>query len=251
MNIDWNAQDYEKGFSFVHRYGEDVLGLVDAAPGARVVDLGCGNGALTAQLAERGYDALGIDASPDMVAAARELHPGLRFEQADACTFTLDEPADAVFSNAVFHWIADRDQDALLANVAANLAPGGQLVCEFGGYGCAGRVHAALGRAFARRGLVYHHPHYFPTIGQYAPRVEAAGLRVDFATLFDRPTPQVGDDGLANWIRMFLKKPFEGVEPRVADEVIAEAVEAVRPELWQSSRWVVDYVRIRLRARKP
>lgn len=65
MNIKWNADKYEKGFSFVHRYGEAVLDMVDLPEGSRMIDLGCGNGALTAKLAEKGYDVIGIDDSAD------------------------------------------------------------------------------------------------------------------------------------------------------------------------------------------
>lgn len=250
MNNTWDAAEYEDGFAFVHRYGADVLDLIDAAPGARAVDLGCGNGALTAQIAQRGFDVQGIDASAEMIAAARTAHPDLSFLQADACTFALDRPADVIFSNAVFHWIDDGLQDALLANVAANLAPGGELVCEFGGFGCAGRVHAALGRAFGRRGLEYRSGFYFPTIGEYTPRLEAAGLRPDYAVLFDRPTRQEGPDGLGRWIRMFVQHPFEGMDAAMVDEVIGEAVEELRPTLLRPDGWYVDYVRIRLRARR-
>ena len=250
MNNTWDAAEYEDGFAFVHRYGADVLDLIDARPGARVVDLGCGNGALTAQIANRGFDAEGIDASAEMIAAARTMHPDLMFTQADACAFKLDRPADVIFSNAVFHWIDDGLQDALLANVAENLAPGGELVCEFGGSGCAGRVHAALGRAFGRRGLEYRSGFYFPTIGEYAPRLEAAGLRPDYAVLFDRPTHQEGPDGLGRWIRMFVQHPFEGMDAAMVDDVIGEVVEELRPTLLRPDGWYVDYVRIRLRARR-
>jgi SAM-dependent methyltransferase len=55
MNIDWNAKGYQKDFAFVPKYGEAVLDLIDAAPGALAVDLGCGNGGLTGKLIERGY----------------------------------------------------------------------------------------------------------------------------------------------------------------------------------------------------
>lgn len=250
MNNTWDAAEYESGFSFVHRYGTDVLDLIDAQPGSRVVDLGCGNGALTAQIAERGFSVQGIDASAEMIEAARLAHPNLPFFQADACTFKLDQPADAIFSNAVFHWIDDERQDALLINIARNLVPGGELVCEFGGFGCAERVHRALGRAFRRRGLDYQSGFYFPTIGEYAPRLEAAGLLPDFAVLFDRPTRQEGPDGLRRWIRMFVQHPFEGMDAATVDELIDEAVEELRPMLLRDDGWYVDYVRIRLRARR-
>ena len=118
MNISWDAKGYKERFSFVHQYGEGVMELLTAKPGSRVIDLGCGNGALTAKLAERGYCVTGVDASPEMIALARGLHPDLAFECEDALRFSLPEPADAIFSNAVFHWIDADKQDALLANVA-------------------------------------------------------------------------------------------------------------------------------------
>lgn len=251
MNITWDAKGYTSGFAFVHQYGEGVLDLIDAAPGSHVVDLGCGNGALSEKLIARGYRVTAIDASADMLAQARALHPDIAFVQADATDFTLLEPADAIFSNAVFHWI-DRDRQPLLsASLARNLRPGGQLVCEFGGYGCAERVHSALERAFAARGLAYPRVFYFPTIAQHAPILEAAGLRVTYAVLFDRPTPQQGEDGLERWIRMFVKAPFEGIAPDMQDAIIGEAVASLRETLRrEDGTWFVDYVRIRIKAVK-
>ena len=251
MNITWDAKGYTSGFAFVHQYGEGVLDLIDAAPGSHVVDLGCGNGALSEKLIARGYRVTAIDASGDMLAQARALHPDIPFVQADATDFTLPEPADAIFSNAVFHWI-DRDRQPLLAAaIARNLKPGGQLVCEFGGFGCAERVHSALERAFAARGLTYPRVFYFPTIAQHAPVLEAAGLRVTYAVLFDRPTPQQGPDGLRAWIDMFVRAPFAGMDAALREAIIADAMEQTRGELLRpDGTWIVDYVRIRLRAVK-
>ena len=250
MNISWDAKGYRERFSFVHQYGEGVMELLTAKSGSRVIDLGCGNGALTEKLAQRGYLVTGVDASPQMIALARELHPDLAFECEDALRFALPEPADAIFSNAVFHWIDADKQDALIANVARNLAPGGELVCEFGGYGCAEAVHSVLERCFEKRGLSYRRVFYFPTIGQYAPMLERHGLRVEFAALFDRPTPQQSKDGLTDWIEMFDKAPFEGVASDVKADILREANELLRDTLCVDGVWVIDYVRIRLRARK-
>lgn len=101
MNISWDAEGYERGFSFVPAYGAGVIDLIDVCPGEKCLDLGCGNGTLTAELAACGPDASGVDASPEMVALARERHPELRFEVGDATSFSLDEPVDVVFSNAL------------------------------------------------------------------------------------------------------------------------------------------------------
>lgn len=250
MNIAWDAEGYRSNFSFVPGYGADVISLLDVQPSMTCLDLGCGNGTLTAELAALGLDVTGMDASADMLDLARKTHPELRFVEGDAMSFSLPEPVDAVFSNAVLHWIdAERQADAL-AHVAAALRPGGQFVFEMGGFGCAGAIHAALAEAFSRRGINYELAFYFPTVGEYAPMVEAAGMRVTAAWLFDRPTPLVGENGLADWIRMFDKAPFAGVGLQLADEIITEAVEALRPKLWRDGIWYADYVRLRMKAIK-
>jgi trans-aconitate methyltransferase len=251
MNIAWDAKGYESNFSFVPGYGAAVADLLDVTPGMTCLDLGCGNGTLTAELAARGLDVTGMDASSQMLELARSSHPELRFIEGDATSFSLDEPVDAVFSNAVLHWIDEARQSDALGCVAAALRPGGQFVFEMGGYGCAAAIHGALARAFERHGMAYELAFYFPTVGEYAPLVEAAGMRVTFATLFDRPTPLVGENGLVDWIRMFDKAPFEGVEPALADELIAEAVAELEPTQRSADGvWYADYVRLRMRAVK-
>lgn len=250
MNIYWDAEKYKQDFMFVPEYGAAVLDLLDAAPGARVVDLGCGNGALTRQLADRGYQVLGVDASPEQLALARQAYPDLTFREGNALDFALEQPADAIFSNAVLHWIDADKQQAMLDHIASQIRPNGLFVCEFGGKGCAEHVHAELERRFAAHGLHYRRTFYFSTIGEYAPLLEKAGFRVEYATLFDRPTRQVGPDGLADWIRMFDTAPFADVEPALADTIIAETVDALRPVLYHDDAWYVDYVRIRFKLRK-
>ncbi|MGN1104665.1 MAG: class I SAM-dependent methyltransferase [Candidatus Coproplasma sp.] len=250
MNINWNSDNYDKNFNFVYGYGEGVADLISEPQGSLVVDLGCGTGALTNKLAQRGYNVIGIDASKQMLNRAKAAYPDLRFIHADALSFTLKQQADVIFSNAVFHWIDRRNQPTLLKNIARNLKQGGRLVCEFGGYGCAQTVHNALKTCFESRHLPYHHPHYFPTIGEYAPLLEGAGLRVTYAVLFNRPTRQVGEHGVADWINMFLPAVFKDIDEQEKGEIIAEAEELMRPTLYTSDGWFVDYVRIRLTAVK-
>lgn len=248
MNIQWDAGNYAQNFSFVHQYGAAVLELLDITPGMTVLDLGCGNGALTARLRELGACPLGMDASPEQLDQAKALYPELEFVRGDATAFALEAPVDAVFSNAVFHWIDREKQPLMLECIARALKPGGQLVFEMGGYRCGGSVHDALARAFAKRGLDYKMPFFFPTVGEYAPLLEQAGLLVTHAFLFDRFTPLKGDDGLVEWIRMFVKKPFEGMDESLKAEICREAAEQLKPVLYRDGTWYCDYVRLRCRA---
>lgn len=250
MNITWDEQHYEDNFSFVHHYGQEVLELLDAECGASVLDLGCGNGALTQALQDSGYRAIGLDDSQDMIEGARTAHPELKFIHANAIDFSLDTPVDAIFSNAVLHWIDQAHQPELLSSVVYALKPGGQFVFECGGFGNARIIHGALAKAFEARGLVYRVPQYFPTIGEYATMLETAGFKVVFATLFDRFTPLQGEDGLADWIRTFQQSAFEGMDEVRREEIIYEATEATRPELFVEGTWHADYVRLRMKAIK-
>lgn len=105
-------------------------------------------------------------------------------------------------------------------------------------------------KIFAAHGLTYRRTFYFPTVGEYAPMLERHGLQVRAALLFDHPTPQQTEDGLADWIRMFDKAPFAGVSEELQETIIREAVETLRPVLYHDGHWYVDYVRIRIKAVK-
>jgi len=250
MNIKWNAKEYTSDFNYVAEYGKGVSDLITAPAGSTVIDLGCGSGTLTRVLADRGYRVAGIDSSRELIDFARKRFPDLTFIEADATNFTVDSPVDVIFSNAVFHWIDAAYQDSMLASVSKALRSGGQLVCEFGGHGNNELIHAALMHAFGRRGLTYKMPFYFPTIGEYAPIIERHGMVVTFASLFDRPTELKGDDGMAEWIRTFVKVPFAGVSADDKASIIGEAVDELRPKLYHDGKWYADYVRIRIKAEK-
>lgn len=251
MNIDWNAQEYLRDFSFVPRYGEDVLNLLDVHTGDRAIDLGCGNGMLTKRLSEMGLEVTGVDVSEEMLGIARSSYPELTFIKSDALDFMVSEPVDAVFSNAVFHWIDKEKQSALLRQVNRALKKGGELVCEFGGKGCAAKVHEALRQGFRKRGLEYAFSFYFPTIGEYATLLEQAGFKVVYALLFDRPTAcKNGERGLRDWVRMFDKQAFRTVDANTENEILSDAEQALCADLFNNGSWYIDYVRIRLKAIK-
>ena len=251
MTGTWDADIYAKKFAFVPEYGAALFDLITRPAGSRCLDLGCGAGALSARLRERGYVVTGLDASPELLAKARAACPDIDFMQADASAFSLPDPVDLVFSNAVLHWIAAERQPALLSCVFRALKPGGEFVFELGGKGNNARIHAALREAFAARGLGYETPFYFPSVGEFAPLVEAAGFRLEYAALFDRPTPLQGPDGMADWLAMFIKKPFAGLDAAVKAAIIADAVARLRDALCRDGAWLADYVRLRGRAVKP
>lgn len=242
----WDPDDYDEGHSFVYEYGEGVVDLLDPQPDERVLDLGCGTGHLSAAIADRGATVVGLDRSAEMVGQARAAHPELRFREADAREFAVQTPFDAVFSNAALHWIDDADQDAVLSGVADALRPGGRFVAEMGGIGNVGTVVEAARAELAERGYGTDNPWYFPSVGEYTPRLEDHGFEVRRAVLFDRPTEL--EDGMTGWLEMF----GDGLLGPVPDDELPEVVEAIadrlRPALFEDGHWLADYRRLRFRA---
>ena len=128
--MDWNAEWYENKHGFVAEYGRELLSCVPENPDQSILDLGCGTGTLTHALLEKSASVTGLDSSPEMIAKARQLYPGMDFRVLDARLMPWRNRFDIVFSNAALHWIPDHG--TLLNAVSRVLKPQGKLVCEFG-----------------------------------------------------------------------------------------------------------------------
>jgi trans-aconitate methyltransferase len=198
----------------------------------------------------KGYEVTGLDASAAMLEQARTSYPEIKFVQGDATNFSLETKADIVFSNAVFHWIKQEKQEAMLSCINRALNMGGELVFEMGGYQNNKLIHQALREAFEKRSLVYVFPFYFPTIAEYATLLEKEGFLVEKAHLFDRPTPLKGPNGMQEWMEMFIKSPFENIDKNTKREIIEEASNSLKGVLLGEEGWQADYVRLRMKAKK-
>jgi SAM-dependent methyltransferase len=243
----WNAVTYERNARFVADLAGEVVAWLDAQPGERVLDVGCGDGALTARLAATGAELVGVDASPDLLGAARGR--GLDVRECDANALPFLREFDAVFSNAALHWM--RDPDAVVAGIARALRPGGRFVAEFGGHGNVAAPRVALDAVLARRGIdaAALMPWYLPTPDAYAAVLEAAGFVVDRIALQPRLTPLPGE--MADWLETFAQPFIAAVGPDERAAVIAETVALLRAVLCDDAgRWTADYVRLRVRAHR-
>ncbi|MDO5652691.1 MAG: methyltransferase domain-containing protein [Brachymonas sp.] len=242
----WNPADYHKHARFVSDLGMPVVELLAPKAGERILDLGCGDGALTLKLAQMGCTVKAVDASPHMVAAAQKL--GLDAEVADGHALAFEAAFDAVFSNAALHWM--QQPEAVIAGVWRALRPGGRFVAEMGGHGNVASIVQALEAALQARGLPAHNPWFFPTPEQYRALLEAQGFAVQHMQLLPRPTPLPGDVGA--WIET-LAQPFLADVPQAErPQLLAEVVNALRPVLCDAhGNWHADYVRLRFAATKP
>ena len=222
--------------------GEAALDLLDPKPGERILDIGCGDGALTHKIAERGADVVGVDNSPELVAAARAI--GLDVWEMSATDMTFDAEFDAAFSNAALHWIIDKDRVAGAAYRA--LKPGARYAGEMGGDGNLARLRETLDAELVARG--YPPPlessNWYPSVEDFAAVYEAAGFSELDARLIERPTPM--PNGIGQWVTTFRRGWLDRAGMPEGER--GEIGEAVAASIGSNN---ADYVRLRFIMRKP
>lgn len=244
----WDPQQYATHVRFVSDLGMPLVALLAPQPGERILDLGCGDGALTRKLADLGCDIVGVDSSPEMISAAQTLGLDARVLSGHALAFVQE--FDAVFSNAALHWM--QQPEAVIAGVWNALKSGGRFVGEFGGAGNIATVVAALEAALAVRGIAAEslNPWFLPSAEDYRSRLEQQGFVVNTMTLFSRPTPLQGD--ITAWLSIFAARFIAAVPVTARDDFVQEVRERCRPTLCDASgHWTADYVRLRFAATKP
>jgi SAM-dependent methyltransferase len=245
----WSAADYAANAHFVPALGQPVLDLLQPQPGERILDLGCGDGILTEKLVALGAKVVGVDSAPDMIAAARLR--GIDARMMDARSLTFENEFDAVFSNAVLHWVKD-DPDVPIAGAFCALVPGGRFVGELGGHGCVGAITVALMATLERRGVknvVSLIPWYFPTADEYEVRLRRAGFVLKSVQLIPRPTPL--PTGMRGWLETFANPLCGALAQNERADFLDEVTDRLKPVLCDSQgRWTADYMRLRFAAIK-
>jgi SAM-dependent methyltransferase len=245
----WDARGYDRSFSFVTAYGSAVVDLLNPRPGERILDLGCGTGHLSADIAARGAQVIGVDIDSAMINEAQTAHPALSFRVVDAHDLVSEleplEPFDAVFSNASMHWM--REPQRVIAQIHRVLRSGGRLVAEQGGHRNVEALHAAIRAARADVGL---DPEIdagtdFPTPAQVAIRLESAGFEVRLLELFSRPTRLEPGRTAADWARMFGHALIADAGTDRLVELLNRVDLHAAPTQRDADGWWVDYVRLR------
>jgi trans-aconitate methyltransferase len=243
----WDPDRYARNARFVSDLGMPVVELLAAQPRERVLDLGCGDGVLTAKLMAMGCEVVGVDASEAQIRGARELGVDARAMDGEHLTFANE--FDAVFSNAALHWM--RRPDDVIAGVHRALRSRGRFVAEMGGHRCVEKIRIALIDALNRRGLDGEGaaPWYFPTVEEYSDRLIKGGFIVKYIALIPRPTPLPGD--ISGWLETFAENFISKLAPVERLAFIAEVREVLRPQLCDASgKWIADYTRLRFAAHR-
>ena len=248
MSQTWDPERYARNARFVSDLGARVVDLLTPRAGERILDLGCGDGALTKKLVELGCEVVAVDASAQQIDAAKRL--GLYAQVMDGENLRFDNEFDAVFSNAALHWMSN-NPDGVISGVRRALKPRGRFVAEMGGYGCVAKIRSALVGALNRRGFDGEaaSPWYFPTVEDYSERLTRGGFAPTYIALIDRPTLLPGD--VTAWLETFAESFTKPLPAADRPGFLAEVQENLRPQLCDAAgKWTADYVRLRFSATK-
>ncbi len=242
---EWSADGYARNARFVAELGEPVVDWLDPKPSERVLDVGCGDGALTASIVARGADVVGIDASTSLIAAARGR--GIDARVIDAYALPFHAEFDAAFSNAALHWM--RDPDRVLAGIRLALTPVGRFVGEMGAQGNVAAICTAILAVLRAHNIdgEARWPWYFPSPAEYAARLETHGFTVLRMELIPRPTPL--PTGMRGWLDTFANPFLVGVAGQQREAMLEEMTSLLAPSLrGRGGGWTADYVRLRFAA---
>jgi len=252
MKNNWKINLYNKKHAFVYEYGEELIQFLNSKPNELILDLGCGSGQLTNEISKSGAKVIGIDSSKEMITDAQTKYSDLKFIVKDAASFQLNKPFDAIFSNAVLHWVLDSESAIISMN--KNLKLGGRLVVEFGGKGNVQTIIKSIRKILLERGYIKNaniQNWYFPSISEYTSLLEKNGFEVEFAHLYDRPTELADNqNGIIDWIEMFGESFFINISKEEKKDILIEVQNDLKEKCFINGKWYADYKRIRILAKK-
>ena len=252
IDTNWNTDLYDEKHAFVFKYGEDLVDVLKPQPGERILDLGCGTGYLTNIIALSGAEVVGIDSSLEMISKAKLQYPELKFKVQSATEFHFDEPFNAIFSNAVLHWVLEKEK--AIECLYRNLKRSGRLVLEMGGKHNVEKIINALQSNLIKHGFTEQAAKelwYFPSISEYTGLLEKRGFRVTYAAHFNRETKLSDtENGIKDWVKMFGAAFLKEIEEGKIEEILNEVQTALQPTHFRNGSWYADYKRLRIIAIK-
>jgi trans-aconitate methyltransferase len=241
----WNPDSYSKNARFVSELGEPLLKLLEPKPREHILDLGCGDGALTAEILAAGAVVIGVDSSLAQVQAACQR--GLNALVMNGQQMGFKHGFDAVFSNAALHWM--KPPERVIEEVSNLVRPGGRFVGEFGGKGNVETIRSALHAGLRKHGIDpwIVDPWYNPSLEEYSRLLKQFAFTVEYIQLIPRLTQLPGD--ILDWLAIFAQPFMNSLEVSERDNFLREIRNAVEPTLRKSDgTWFADYVRLRFKA---
>jgi trans-aconitate methyltransferase len=234
VSTKWNAAEYAAHSAVQQSWARELIARLNLRGNEHVLDVGCGDGKVTAEIANavpRGL-AIGIDASAEMIGFARKTFPAkkfpnLEFQVMDARKIKFDRRFDLIFSNATLHWVDDHQ--SILHGMASVLKSGGRLIVSCGGKGNAQDVFVALRPELRRKSWSKYFrkmpkPYFFYSPADYEKWLPKFGFKIQSLQLVPKDATYAGADGFAAWLRTTWLPYVQRVPTNRREEFIADVV---------------------------
>lgn len=262
--VQWDAADYARHSQAQQQWARELLGKLALTGNERVLDIGCGDGKVTAEIARLvpSGSVLGVDASPEMISFAIAAHAtvggasNLSFAQADARSLPFIDEFDVIFSNATLHWVIDHRP--VLAGIARSLRPGGRILLQMGGKGNAASVAKVVSRVCAQPEWAGFFRSFSSAWGFYGPDeyrvwLAVAGLSARRVELIPRTMRQPGRDGLLSWLRTTWLPFTQRVPDELHEKFLSQCADAYLQDhpLATDGTVCVEMARLEVEAVKP
>lgn len=231
----WNAQDYEKSSSAQQKWAQELILKLNIQPADKILDIGCGDGKITAELAAlvpQG-SVIGIDSSEGMIQYAKtcypnEKFPNLQFFLMDARQLTFQNEFTTIFSNAALHWVDNHL--AVLQGIHHSLQPGGKVLLQMGGKGNAFHLIQVIeemiqDKKWSSYFQDFSFPYFFYDINNYQTWLNQMGFEPIRIELIPKDMTHEGVAGLTGWIRTTWHPYTEKVPESMRESFISEWVE--------------------------
>jgi len=242
----WNADKYNKHADFVSNLAFTVVELLNPQENENILDLGCGDGTLSVEIKKFNSKVTAVDLSDSMVQRTKE--KGIEASVMSATELIFEDEFDAVFSNAVLHWV--KEDDKSVKKISKSLKDNGRFVAEFGGYGNIKYLTDAMQEVFNKHEAFgdFTNPWNFPKDSEYKQLLESNGFNVEYIELIPRPTKI---DDIKNWLDIFANGIISHLTQEQQTQFKEEVREILKPKIYsEQDGWVADYVRLRLKAVK-
>jgi trans-aconitate 2-methyltransferase len=258
MTHEFDGKKYEIASTHQKEWGTKLIAELGLTGSEHILDLGCGDGVLTSQIAELvpDGDVLGIDASQGMIDAAlpKERY-NLHFRKMDINDLDFENKFNLVFSNATLHWVADHQR--LLQNSSRALRAGGCIRFQFAGDGNCENFIAVVRKAIALEEFRiyfagFEWPWHMPAVDEYERLVGSSGFRNVrvWGENADRFFPD--SEAMIKWIEQPSLVPFlvhitDPAKDSFRDFVVSSMIDRTKQE---DGRYFETFRRINVSASK-
>ncbi len=228
----WNAKDYEKHSQSQQKWARELVDKLSLKGTEDVLDLGCGDGKVTAELSEyvKNGSVVGIDSSTSMIELAAERYPSIQypnllFQVMDASNLAFEEDFNVVFSNAALHWV--KNHKPVVDGLFRSLKPGGRILLQMGGKGNASDILSILSEIQSHPEWQsffdgFEFPYGFLGIEEYEELLLNAGFNINRIELIPKDMEHNGKSGLEGWIRTTWLPYTERIPKEKRDRFICE-----------------------------